>query len=206
MKERFSDHFSNWDYLDELIDKTSRHLCSHEIRMEAWRTCKLQRCEAEAVDVPVSQVEWDMGMRKENLEPQVREAVLRLQEKGYTTTCSGFEGSDGRQTIDFFSVNPPSKEILRQVWALTDETGILTHTYGPGPEDFIGKGSFTNRFGLEKEGYMWNINFWETSGDMKRLKSHWDLIADRLPASGEQRLIRNDKSAQEFRRTHRLQQ
>jgi hypothetical protein len=85
---------------------------------------------AENENRPVLISEWKAGMRKEELEWEVREAVQTLWLKGYTTYYSGYEGSDGLQVIRFVSLESPRKEALKRIWQLTDESGILTWSTG----------------------------------------------------------------------------
>lgn len=204
MPEKFVDHYQDWDLVHLLINKTSIHGCCEHIRRQAWKDCELQAKAAEKAQAPLCQIEWDMAMRKEWLEPQIRDAVLMILGKGYTTYYSGFHGGDGWQTLSLVALRPPPEEVLQQLWGLTNETDILTFTYGPSLDSSRCEGSLSADYAGGQPVYLWNINFWETSGNMDRLKQHWDLIAARLPSSGEQTMVLDTQYAKEFRSTHVL--
>ncbi len=69
----------------------------------------------EAKNPKATEEEMDMGCYVEHLEPQVRDAVLSMRKKGYTTTGSGFGDFGESQWISFeektFGDFMPSKEL-----------------------------------------------------------------------------------------------
>lgn len=64
-----------------------------ELRRRAIEITERQTAERIRTDPIPTPVEDDLGAFVEMLEPQVREAVLLLHERGYTTESSGFGGS-----------------------------------------------------------------------------------------------------------------
>lgn len=122
----FLEHYQDWSHLDSLRKEKYSTLSCDRIRAASWERSNREEMAAELTRQPVTLGEWKAGIRKEKLEWEVRDAVTSLWEKGYTTYYSGYEGSDGLQVIHFVSQEPPPDEVLKKVWGLTDETGVLT--------------------------------------------------------------------------------
>lgn len=64
--------------------------------------------------------ELAMGAYLEKIEPQVREAVLVLRSKGYSTYYSGFDGFGDEQIVKLEAPILPTNEILKLVPALAE--------------------------------------------------------------------------------------
>jgi hypothetical protein len=99
--------------------------------------------------------EWNMGAYKEEIEPQVRDAVMVLRQKGYNTGSSGFWGHDHvDQVMDIATpIDDNSKARLAEHDIKVTETGIR----------------FTP----------------ENPSNLESVKKTWDLIADILPDLGK---------------------
>lgn len=202
-KENILAHFQDWKYLAGLKEKHFRHLSCHEIRMASWERSKQEFEEAERTNQPVSLVEWIMGMRKECLEWEVRDTVLGLQENGYTTYYSGYQGNDGKHVLRFVSIEPPPESLLKKIWQITDETGILTWESGGGQ---ISDCSLRQKFNPGGKLYTWGIFFIYSGGNPNEIKRHWDKIAQTMPDLGWQQLTDHTPYAEEFRRNHTLEE
>jgi hypothetical protein len=148
--------------------------------------------------------EWKAGMRKECLEWEVRDAILNLWKKGYTTYYSGYRGNLGLQVISFVSLEPLSEEVQRKIWGLTDETGLLT--WSDVGEEALEGGILCNEFNGGRPVFVWGLKFVYTGGDPKKIKEHWDRIADLMPDLGWQQLASNSGKADRFRGSHTLQE
>lgn len=198
----FRDHFQDWDLLENLVNTNAATLCCHKIRKESWAISREEVALAEAENKPVSLGEWKAGLRKENFEWEVRGAILALWKKGFTTYISGYgEASNGLHELDFISTNPPPENLLKSIWGLTDETGVLTWTYGPSPDPH----GFPE-YNDGKPVWIWAIHFLETNGDAQKIKNHWDKIAESIPSLGWEQLKNNSNYAEDFRRHHMLLQ
>jgi hypothetical protein len=71
-----------------------------QLRHETHIKMEQDLAKRQAVDQKASEQELDLGAYIEQIEPQVRETVLELRQKGYTTHTSGFSGFDS-QKISF---------------------------------------------------------------------------------------------------------
>lgn len=104
--------------------------------------------------------EWKLGVYREEIEPQVRDAVIMLRNKGYNTFESGFYGPD-MQRIGFAeSLGAEiSPEALRQLESLGLRTEVT--------EDGI------------------NLHYSRPLG-LDELKNAWDIVARDLPDLGHE--------------------
>lgn len=102
-------------------------------------------------------VELDLDAYLEELEPQVRDAVLILNQKGYSTLSSGFYGKHAEyQSIDgFFTID---EETVQKFHAL----GAIVEPYEEVP------------------GYTF-IKFWPKTAELASIKAMWDSIVEVLP-------------------------
>lgn len=201
------DHFEDWGFLQDLKNRGYRHLSCEEMRKASWATCRAEAEIAEREQRPITQAEWNMGQRKEWLEPEVREAISVMQRKGYTTYYSGFEGSDGLHIVDFVTKNPVPEEIRRTVWKITDTEGVLTWFDGNGLITKEFDPNMCQEFNKGEPIYIHAIRFIETSGNPEKIRQHWNRIAVTLPPlEGEVHLPVTTEWADNFRKTHQLAQ
>lgn len=153
--------------------------------------------------MPISLGEYKAGRRKEEFEWEVRDAILTLWEKGYTTYYSGYEGGDGIHVLLFVSLEPVPDDTLKSIWAITDETGTLTWTSSCGPP--LEHDELCHEYNNGSPVYIWSVSFVETNGNPDRIRSHWNLIAGRMPSLDWEQLTTHNKHTQKFRATHYLE-
>ncbi len=201
--EGILDHFEDRDYLNREIGSKSRHGKCRELRYSSWEKSKREVALAEQERRPISIEEWKAGIRKEELEWEVRDAVRSLWAKGYTTYYSGYEGNDGFQTISFVSLEAPDKEVLKRIWKLTDETGILTYSMGSSLLDKSDR--LSQDFNKGEPIYIWGINFIYSGQDPEEIKRHWDRIAAVMPNLGWELLVKENEYVKNFRASHVLE-
>ena len=107
-----------------------------------------------------------LGTYVENLEPQVRVAVMSLHRKGYTTNCSGFGGpSESRnQGVQFSATIPLDIDIIQAI----NQAGANVLTY-----DYKARNStvFFRSF----------IDFNPNVPDLDTITDQWHTIADLIP-------------------------
>ncbi|MEX2145199.1 MAG: hypothetical protein WD712_02390 [Candidatus Spechtbacterales bacterium] len=105
-----------------------------------------------------------VGAFREELEPQVRDAIFSFFRKGYATESSGFAEHAGKATQDidgYFNIDEETKNKLEKI-------GVSVKN---GPEigmPYAGR-SFTS------------ISFEQNTVDISEIKRVWDSIADMLP-------------------------
>jgi hypothetical protein len=106
--------------------------------------------------------EFYMGAFKEWIEPQVRDAVLEMNRKGYATQSSGFDGRTfEQQQIDgHFAIDEKTKELLEQM-------GVQ-----------VLRGA---DIGLPKNKLITILRFRATEPSMSQMKERWDAVAAALP-------------------------
>ena len=99
-------------------------------------------------------LELKLGVFVMMLEPQVRDAVLEFNRKGYSTDTSGFMDYAESQSIDGdFTLDRASKKKL-------EELGVVVET--------------------NPSGYT-RLQFWPVEADFDKIKAMWDTIAGLLP-------------------------
>ncbi len=151
----------------------------------------IRQQEKQGKEPPVTPEEYLLGIRKEELEPEVRDCVLSVLRKGYNPYSSGFDmvaGNNGLHAILFISRDGerPTENTLRKIWGLSKETGILTMAYVTKDNTDTG----THWFGEANGPYcQWAISFVETSGDPEKIKQHWHTIDQALPDLGKPAMI-----------------
>lgn len=109
-----------------------------------------------------TQEDQDLGIYIENIEPQVRDAVIQMRQKGYSTYESGFYNVLGEQRVsceqpDFDGI-VFSPELMERLAKNGIALEVEQHSIAFTPR---------GRFGIE---------------DLKKI---WDLIADELPMRGK---------------------
>lgn len=116
-----------------------------------------------------------MGAFVEELEPQVRDAVLALRAKGYNTASSGFYGENGEfQSIDgHFKVGLVSRRKLRSL-GVSVEGGWAWSKYAA-------------------------IQFWPREPDLDEMRATWDHVAQTMPDRGHQAAKTSSAGATRFR-------
>ncbi len=202
----FSDiNFRDYEKLSGVEEDLLRkgHGSCRDIRRESWNRCAQELAEAEREERPITHLEWVMGERKEVYESEVREAVISLNNKGYTTYYSGYEGNDGIQVLCLVLEKPLPDNICQNIWELSSRSGVLTWENGFSRLDK--SDSLYEEFGNGGDLWIGAIEFIETSGDPNRIKNHWDSIADLLPALKTKSLPNHSDFADDFRRSHKLE-
>jgi len=113
-------------------------------------------------DSKPSEEELRMAAFKENLEPQMRDAVLEMNRKGYGTTSSGFYGSrNDFQAIDgYFTVDEETKQKLEAI-------GVQVLR---GPE-----------LGIPLNKLITQLRFYPDVADLEKMKEKWDAAVALLP-------------------------
>lgn len=119
--------------------------------------------------------ELSMGAFVENLEPQVRDAVVLMRRKGYTTASSGFASFDLQamilQTPDFTDLTDDERAELKEL----------------GVDVSKDDGSFS--FRCER-------------ADIGAIKTQWDKIANALPNLGRSAPDADHGAAESFRKKY----
>lgn len=101
--------------------------------------------------------EWNMGAYKEELEPQVRDAIMLMRKKGYNTGSSGFWGHEVEQAMDVATAIDDNS--LARLADHNIEVAVsATRTIRFKPKD---------------------------RGNLQSIKKTWDMIADILPDLGQ---------------------
>ncbi len=120
--------------------------------------------------------ELRLGVYVEALEPQVRDALRRMREKGYTTRSSGFYAYDhAAQAIEGgFEVPPVALKELSDV-----------------------------DVEVQKRGSMTLIRFYPEQAEVEAIKARWDGVARALPDLGKRARATQDYVSREFRRLYR---
>lgn len=138
---------------------------AHKVEPAKLRKFALLRKEANriaAIDTQIriehnpvhSHLEEKLGIFVEQLEPQVRNAVIEINRKGYQTNSSGFYGHFGEyQAIDGkFVLDEETKGRLKEMGVQVREGIAIT-----------------------------DIRFWPTTPDLEHIKRTWDAIGQILP-------------------------
>ncbi len=103
-----------------------------------------------------------MGVFKEDLEPQVRDAIREMYRKGYATQSSGFDGLEcERQQIDgYFIIDEKTKDVLQEM----------------GVEVLRGAD-----IGLPMNKLVRILRFRAPDPAIDKIKAQWDAVAAALP-------------------------
>ena len=105
--------------------------------------------------------ETDLNLYTEELDPQVKDAVIAMHTHGYTTIGSGFWGKDNHQTIlGEFRLNEELKSKLSEIGVIADEY---------------------TEFGIECT----DLNFSSYPLTLEEMKTKWDQAAAILPPTGQ---------------------
>src|SRR3989344_656565 len=108
----------------------------------------------------ISEEEISMGIWKEQIEPQARDAVLKLWRKGYATRISGFDAFNS-QSIGLIEGQFGGVRLPRELMEELESKGV--HTRVEPDEISFSCDNFVN---------------------LEELKEIWDKIADALPDTG----------------------
>lgn len=153
-----------------------------ELRSQVHEDIGKEREERIASNPEPTEEELRIGAFKEDLEPQVRDAVFQFSQKGYSTNSSGFYGG-GRQAIDgFFQLDD---ETIRKL----EELGVKV------------------RDGFEADlpgwGDRWTrIEFLPDRADMAEMKRRWDAITMLLPEKEKPAAPSTAGGSYDFRKTY----
>ncbi|MDD3647150.1 MAG: hypothetical protein PHS44_01445 [Candidatus Dojkabacteria bacterium] len=218
----FASHFGDMQFVVELATRLLVPDSCKAIRDQSHARKRLEAEAAERVNKPVTLEEFLLGTRLEYIEWEIRSCVHLLWQKGFTTYASGYSyrrgeifpnTCDGAHFLRFVSRECPPESVLKQIWSLTDNTGILTYTSIPYIEDALTiRNRFPDRefialsdqFGDGTPLWLWEIDIIYTGGDAQILNGHWDLIAETIPDLGWHLLRHNSYGAQNFRKKHAL--
>jgi hypothetical protein len=137
---------------------------SAEFRSEVRERGKQELKERLETNPMPTEEEVEMGFFPEMLEPQVREAVIRLRQKGYDTRSSGFFGPEG------------SQQSISGFFKIDDQTTHRLEAMGCKVEQ-LSAGEDTIPFST--------ISYSVTAFDQEQLKQTWEAIADELPSQGD---------------------
>jgi len=114
-------------------------------------------------DLNVTEDELRLGAFMEELEPQVRDALVVLNKKGYQTHSSGFYGESGElQAIDIEGKDLIDQETIQKLNDMNVRVGI---------NEWSPDGSLKLEFKPENQ-------------DIQEIKEKWDKIAEVLPDRG----------------------
>ncbi|MEI6588190.1 MAG: hypothetical protein WCO05_04560 [Candidatus Moraniibacteriota bacterium] len=127
-------------------------------------------------DPEPSEEEWKMGVFKEELEPQVFEAVTTLRKKGYNTNESGFYGPE-KQLVGFARELPVDFTLSPEAERLLDEKGLTIKISAKTIELHYGRS-----LGIEA------------------LKEAWNIIAENLPDLGRPDEAADTGAVESFKR------
>lgn len=124
-----------------------------------------------------TKTEWKLGLFMEMIEPQLRDIILMLYKKGYSTDVSGFIERDDSQSIegDFTLEEPAISSIASE--------GVRIET---------------NRSGYTR------LQFIPSTPDLKAIKDKWVKIASLFPRTGKTAQPSMTVSAREFRMEYTL--
>lgn len=117
-------------------------------------------------------VEYRLGIFIEMLEPQVEQAVLEMNKKGYSTDVSGFTETPGEQIIEGdFLLDYPTIKKLRNLGVLVEITSS----------------SYTR------------LQFSTAEANILKIKHKWDTIVSFLPDKKQDTPPSMTRRAREFR-------
>lgn len=128
--------------------------------------------------------EMRMGAYKEEIEPQARDAVMSMRDKGYNTSSSGFgDPADGHETQQLTLRTP-----------LSAETETTLKAQGFSVENISLKQKDNTESNLT------NITFQPNNPmNLGEMKSRWDQLAGMLPDRGQPAPMSAHGSAEKFR-------
>ncbi len=152
-----------------------------ELRTQVHHHMEIEIAERLERDPRPSELEIRAGAFKEWVEPQVRDAVFQMLEKGYGTQSSGFYGKRHEfQAVDgYFAVDSKTKEKLEQIGVQVLNGSDL---------------------GLPRNKLIIMLRFKPKEADLQEIKRKWDEVANLLPTKNGPQGI-NDRT-EEFRTEH----
>lgn len=119
--------------------------------------------------------ELDMGIYKENIEPQVMDTILKLKQKGYTTFASGFSGFN-EQEIKFNEEHLKDFQLPENLINDLKERGI--------------------EIKIKPKSLSFSCN---STLKLEEIKKIWENIESSLPGLSEKAEPSNTNSAKSFR-------
>ena len=161
---------------------------AHNEAMESLRERtheQIERSTAERISANPAPTEDElyMGAFREELEPQVADALIAMNRKGYATASSGFGGKHGEiQAIDGYFGDAVSGQAEENLHALGFE---------------IKRGLET---GITSSGNYISISFRPDEPDLEKIKKAWDGAAETLPDLGRRAPPSISGGAVDFRR------
>lgn len=119
-----------------------------------------------------TEAEFILGLFTEELEPQVRQAVLNMNKKGYSTDASGFMDNSCDQMVEGdFHLEKETVDSLEKI-GVTVETNPSGYT---------------------------RIQFSCIASDLSQIKKKWNKIVSLLPAKNKQTSFSMTRKARDFR-------
>ncbi len=152
-----------------------------ELREEVHREMEKEIKERLENNPKPTEEEIRMAAFKEDLEPQVRDAVLAFNKKGYGTESSGFYEESKFQAIDgHFYIDENTKKKIEALGAQVRRPDI----------------------GMPENKYITQIRFYPKEADLLKIKQQWDAIARALPKTEGPEPISISYGAKEFRKQY----
>lgn len=153
------------------------------LRMIAIRQTEQDTAERITTNPVPTEVELQIGAFAEEMEPQVRAAVLEMNRKGYATESSGFAGEHGElQMVDgYFEIDEHTKALLAD-----HNVHVLK-----GPD--LGFPYWDMRYTF--------VQFAPPRPDLEHIKKTWDEVANLLPAQ-EEIAVSITGAAEDFRKQY----
>ena len=164
----------------DCVEKTPRrpfwvkikYLIYYFLRNSALKMVELDVKKRVRTNPVPTQTEFNIGAFKEMIEPQAKDAIFKLFEKGYETTSSGFN--------DWY----PEQQDLQGLFTVDNKTEIKLKNNG---------------FEVIHPNQRWTMISWCSENDLKAMKKRWDFLAELLPKKNIKKIIVDSPSADEFR-------
>jgi len=130
-----------------------------------------------------TEIEVRIGAFIEELEPQVRNAVVTMAQKGYSTESSGFYGVHGEmQQIDgYFTIDAQTKKELAK---------LNVHAKTGAELGFPGLKNYTG------------IGFYPDVPDLTAITKTWDAICEVLPKKDPTIVVSTSGGSEDFRKKY----
>lgn len=163
-----------------------QHGSERQQKFMAFRNRVLDQSELELAErirnnpKPTEQ-EINLGTFLEALEPQVREAILDLNRKGYQTYHSGFNGFNPSEQYVYLNLGP---EIPESVLKKLGEMGVKVH------RQFLDLDGGKN---------VWEVAFELLDPDLDAARTKWQEVSAQFPDTGQPAAPVNDFEAIKFR-------
>jgi hypothetical protein len=157
----------------------SRRVAFEQLRRQVHRKQEEDLEQRKARGLRLTELEEQLGVPLEEIEPQVRAAVIVFNARGYPTEDSGFEEDPRSQRIaGSFDVDAQTQTRLREM-----NVEVLREPNWRMP--YVSRGDRPSV--PEHARYTTTISFRPESPDLSAIKKRWGDIAVVLPVVGERR-------------------